>query len=116
VLKRRWAEQGEPRTGYVFPPGGARGACEHFVNYHPAWARVLELAGLGDKGYRPHDLRATWATLMLEKGKDVLIVSRQLGHRQLTTTERYARNLTNKMRRDVEDVAALLTNGEEEAA
>lgn len=116
VLKRRWAEQGEPRSGYVFPPGGARGKCPHFVNYHPAWERVLELAGLSGKGYRPHDLRATWATLMLEKGKDVLIVSRQLGHRQLTTTERYARQLTNKMRRDVEDVAALLANGEEEAA
>lgn len=116
VLKRRWAEQGEPRTGYVFPPGGARGSCEHFVNYHPAWERVLELAGLAGKGYRPHDLRATWATLMLEKGKDVLIVSRQLGHRQLTTTERYARQLTNKMRSDVEDVAALLANGEAEEA
>lgn len=116
VLKRRWAEQGEPRSGYAFPPGGARGKCPHFVNYHPAWERVLELAGLSGKGYRPHDLRATWATLMLEKGKDVLIVSRQLGHRQLTTTERYARQLTNKMRRDVEDVAALLANGEEEAA
>ena len=116
VLKRRWAEQGEPRTGYVFPPGGARGSCPHFVNYHPAWERVLELAGLAGKGYRPHDLRATWATLMLEKGKDVLIVSRQLGHRQLTTTERYARQLTNKMRSDVEDVAALLANGDAEEA
>jgi integrase len=114
VLKRRWAEQGEPRSGYVFPPGGARGSCPHFVNYHPAWKRVLELAGLSGKGYRPHDLRATWATLMLEKGKDVLIVSRQLGHRQLTTTERYARQLTSKMRRDVEEVAAMLANGEEE--
>jgi integrase len=118
VLARRWQEQGKPRTGYVFPPGGARGKCPHFVNYHPAWERVLELAELAGKGYRPHDLRATWATLMLEKGKDVLIVSRQLGHRQLTTTQRYARNVTAKMRRDVDDVAALLADGnaQEEAA
>lgn len=116
VLTRRWEEQGKPRTGYVFPPGGARGKCPHFVNYHPAWERVLELAELSGKGYRPHDLRATWATLMLEKGKDVLIVSRQLGHRQLTTTQRYARNVTRKMRADVDDVAALLAKGEAEEA
>lgn len=116
VITRRWEAAGKPRTGYVFPRGGARGKCPHFVNYHPAWERVLELAELAGKGYRPHDLRATWATLMLEKGKDVLIVSRQLGHRQLTTTQRYARNVTRKMRADVDDVAALLAKGEAEEA
>lgn len=105
VLNRRWEEQGKPRTGYVFPPGGARGSCPHFVNYHPAWARVLELAGLDPRKYRPHDLRATWASLMLMDGKDVLMVSKHLGHRQLSTTERYARELGAKVYRDVDDVA-----------
>lgn len=35
---------------------------------------------------RFHDLRHAWATLMLEDGEDLAIVSRALGHTTLATT------------------------------
>ena len=47
-------------------------------------------AGLGGK-VSPHTLRHTFATRLYEKTGDLHLVQRALGHRQITTTEIYAR-------------------------
>jgi len=45
----------------------------------------------GVKRFSPHDLRRTFTTLMLERGADLLTVSRFVGHANVETTRRYDR-------------------------
>jgi len=42
------------------------------------------------KGLRFHDLRHTAATRMIEKGANIVAVSKILGHSDIQTTMRYA--------------------------
>ena len=52
--------------------------------------KFIEKSGLGDRGYSPHKLRHTAATLMYQKGGvDVLLIKDILGHENLATTEIY---------------------------
>ena len=48
------------------------------------FARALKRAGLS--GFRPYDLRHTFATLLLSRGVPITYVSAQLGHAKPTTT------------------------------
>ena len=52
-------------------------------------ARCLQSAGLSGRGFSPHKLRHTAATLMLQNGVDVRAVQEVLGHDHLNTTEIY---------------------------
>jgi integrase len=49
-----------------------------------AWVKTCERADL--KGLRMHDLRHTFASLMLDSGADIVDVQKQLGHTQIKTT------------------------------
>lgn len=50
----------------------------------------LKAAGLGDKGYSPHKLRHTAATLMYQNGSaNILELKELLGHEHISTTEIY---------------------------
>lgn len=53
-----------------------------------AWERVRAHAGLSD--VRLHDLRHTFASMALQGGAPLAIVGRALGHRNASSTERYA--------------------------
>ena len=46
-----------------------------------------ELAAIGT--VKPHDLRRTFATRMLEQGCDLFILQRAMGHTSVATTARY---------------------------
>ncbi len=54
-----------------------------------------------DRGFSPHSLRATTATLLLEAGTDIRKVQELLGHRHITTTQIY-----DKRRRSVDESAS----------
>ena len=67
-------------------PGDRPGAS--FVGIQKPWQRVRGLAGLPD--LRIHDLRHAFASAAVASGDSLFIVGKLLGHRQSSTTERYA--------------------------
>ena len=60
-----------------------------------AFQRTLERAGLPHQRF--HDLRHARATLLLEDGEDLGVVSRILGHSQIATTADVYAHLTPAM-------------------
>ena len=64
------------------------------VHYNAtAWRRrtfdkILELAGL--QKMRVHDLRHTYASLMLEQGQPLIYIQRKLGHHSIQITAIYS--------------------------
>ena len=64
---------------------------------------AMRAAGLGDKGYSPHKLRHTAATLMYQHGGvDIRVLKEILGHTNLATTEIY----THVSNQQIEEAAA----------
>ena len=51
--------------------------------------RCLQTAGLSGRGYSPHKLRHTAATLMYQGGVDMLALKEILGHENVSTTQIY---------------------------
>ncbi|HPH45087.1 MAG TPA: tyrosine-type recombinase/integrase, partial [Candidatus Aminicenantes bacterium] len=45
--------------------------------------------GLAEKGYWFHDIRRTFATTLWSRGVSLLTIKALLGHKSITTTERY---------------------------
>ena len=67
-------------------PGSVEGA--HLVGLQKVWARIRNRAGL--KGLRIHDMRHAWASVAVVGGDSLYLVGKVLGHRQASTTQRYA--------------------------
>ena len=84
ALRRRWLKKGEPMPSWVFP--SLEGTALEERNVRTAFTRVLEKAKL--RQIRIHDLRHTYATLLLQAGAPITYVSQQLGHRDASITLR----------------------------
>ena len=67
------------------------------------FASWVKEAGI-DRPVSVHSLRHTFATRLYEKTGDLYLVQRALGHRQITTTEIYARVTDESLRRAVQSV------------
>ena len=61
------------------------------------FARWVEEAGI-NRPVSVHSLRHTFATRLYERTGDLYLVQRALGHRQITTTEIYARVIDEALR------------------
>lgn len=66
------------------------------------YERLLESAGLKQKGRRVHVARHSFATLVLEAGADILTVSELLGHASIATTHIYVKANPQRMMAAVE--------------
>ena len=86
---------------WVFPSDSASG---HMVNIKDAWGDVLLQAGLS--GWRLHDLRHAFASVMVNSGSSLPIVGKILGHRNTSTTQRYAHLEENPAKKAAEEAAA----------
>jgi integrase len=71
--------------GYVFP-GNRPG--QPVINAYDAWQRIRARAGLPE--LRIHSLRHSFASFLLNAGATLFTVGAALGHRSLSSTQRYA--------------------------
>jgi integrase len=67
-------------------PGDRAGS--HFIGIQKSWQRIRLAAGLPD--VRLHDLRHAFASTGVASGESLFITGKLLGHRQASTTQRYA--------------------------
>ncbi len=79
-----WLKNGLPRPDWVFP--SATGTPLDDCNVRRAFRTILDKAGLHRRG--PHQMRHTFASLLLQAGEPITYVSRQLGHRDSAITLR----------------------------
>jgi len=60
------------------------------------WLKMQKEAGI--EGVRIHDLRHTFASLLVSGGASLEMIGRLLGHTQMTTTQRYAHLMDSPLR------------------
>jgi len=88
---KEWMEEREKSSEYLFPSPkknkGERGLCVGRIQQ--MMKEYLKEAGLGGKGYSPHNLRHSYATQLLNAGVGIRSIQELMGHRQITETMRY---------------------------
>lgn len=73
---------------------------------HGVWKAVRRLARrAGVQSLSPHDLRRTHASMMLDRGVDLVTVQRMMGHADPRTTARYDRRDERALQRAAEAMA-----------
>lgn len=84
------------------------GESEHgpLNNLQKPWRRIRRAAGLDD--VRIHDLRHTYASVAMKDGIDPFTLKEIMGHKNLTTTLRYAHLADDAVQRAAGSVAARL--------
>lgn len=68
------------------------------------WRRIQKEAGIED--VRIHDLRHTFASLLVSGGASLEMIGKLLGHSQMQTTQRYAHLMDSPLRAGVDAVAS----------
>ncbi len=89
-----------PAAGYVFRNRSG----EHYKSIQAGWASALRKAGIKDLWF--HDLRHTFATRFIERGGNVVVLSKILGHSTISLTyNRYCHPSNVSMLAAVENMA-----------
>jgi integrase len=92
------------RLGPYVIPGAKIDAPRH--DLQKPWETIKRRAGL--EGLRLHDLRDTFASVGAAGGLGLLAVGKLLGHRQASTTEKYAHLDADPLRRATNAIGAAL--------
>lgn len=79
---------------------------EPFNDLQKPWRRIRQLAGIPD--VRIHDLRHTYASVAVQSGIDPFLLKEILGHKNLTTTLRYAHLADHTVQQAAGSVASRL--------
>jgi integrase len=83
---------------FLFPSDSKEG---HMLGFKTSWRKIRALANLED--VRIHDLRHTYASLLINNGVSLSVIGKLLGHSNASTTERYA-HLNNETLRAATNV------------
>jgi integrase len=95
-------EQQQDDQRYVFP-GEVPG--RPLTDVKKSWAAVCKRAGI--EGARLHDLRHTFASILVSGGGSLPLIGAMLGHTQVSTTARYAHLADDPLRAAAERVGAV---------
>jgi integrase len=103
-LLKEIAAEAKSESEFVFPSrtGGPR------VDVKKNWAQVCKGAGIA--GLRMHDLRHSYASMLVNSGLSLPVVGALLGHSNPTTTNRYAHLADDPLRVATERVGKLVTD------
>jgi integrase len=80
--RREWFKMGRPFPAWMF--ASVTGTALDESNVRKAFNRILDAAELDHRG--PHQMRHTFASLLLQEGAPITYVSRQLGHKDSAIT------------------------------
>ena len=103
LIRKRRAALGVGE-GWLFP-GDAEG--KPVQDLRRFWGRVRRETGLED--VRIHDLRHTFASLLVSGGASLEMIGKLLGHSQAKTTQRYAHLMDSPLREGVNRVAGIVS-------
>ena len=84
-LLHKMRDEASPDAVFLFP---SRSKVGHLTTIKKAWARWREAANIPD--VRVHDLRHTYASMLVSQGETLPVIGALLGHTQPATTARYA--------------------------
>jgi integrase len=101
----------ESTGDYVFPGDGKTG---HRFDLKSAWPTILKAANI--TGLRVHDLRHSFASLLISSGASLPLVGAMLGHTQPDTTARYGHLLDDPLRKAAKRVGSIVTQAGEKKA
>ncbi|MDZ7854159.1 MAG: site-specific integrase [Halomonas sp.] len=104
VLKAWHRQQGEPKTGLVFP-SGRNGKRMSGTAMQKPWASVRKLAGLPDDLVL-YTLRHNFASQLVMAGIDLLTVSKLMAHSDIQTTIQHYAHLRPDHSRDAVEAFA----------
>ena len=115
-LTASWTKHDLPRPDWVFP--SEAGTPIDDCNARRGFRAILDAAELHRRG--PHQMRHTFASLLLQAGEPITYVSRQLGHRDSAITLRvYAQWLPDTSARQgvarLDDITVALPTGKSES-
>lgn len=77
-----------------------------YDSFYASWYRVLDDAGLS--GVRLHDLRHTYASVLINNGATIYEVQKLLGHSSVNMTQRYAQLFPDTLHEKAEMAASFL--------
>jgi integrase len=106
ILREIRAKRADLLSPYIFPAPQGRGRVPvRHIDYH--WRIIRNAAGLND--FRLHDLRHSFASLVISSGESLPVVGALLGHSQPSTTARYAHLVDDVQRRATERLGELIS-------
>ena len=85
------------------PPGDTAG--QPVKEVRRFWIQIQKQVKL--PGVRIHDLRHTFASLLVSGGASLEMIGKLLGHSQMQTTQRYAHLMDSPLRAGVDAVASM---------
>ena len=104
------------RGGRIAPPnscriraralGSFRDGDGHVVDPKKSWASICKAAGIS--GLRIHDLRHSYASMLVNAGLSLPTIGAMLGHTQVSTTARYSHLVDGTLRTAAEHVGQMV--------